>query len=377
MKVLVLNYEYPPLGGGGGRLCRVVAEGLVARGHLVRVVTAGMSHLPRSRDEAGVQVLRPWCLRKAEDECRVHEMAAYLVQAAPQVIRQVSLWRPDVMHAHFVVPTGLLALAASMAFRVPLVVTAHLGDVPGGVPEQTGRIFRVVAPWARMVWRCAVRRTAVSRYVAGLAERAFGRPAVVIPNGCRAPEYVPDFGCDGVPRILFVGRLSVQKNPVLALEALGLVKDLRWHFDVVGDGPLGEELRMAIRRLELEGRCQMHGWLDGGRVRELMRRAQILLISSRNEGLPMAAIEGLWHGLAIVGTRIEGLADVARPGWNGELCEQSPGGLATGLRKLLMSAERLRQAREASYSLAKEFALEKSVGAYESVLAEACRGGGS
>ena len=46
MRILTLNYEHPPLGGGGGRLSAKVAAGLVRRGHAVRILTGGMPHLP-------------------------------------------------------------------------------------------------------------------------------------------------------------------------------------------------------------------------------------------------------------------------------------------------------------------------------------------
>ncbi|GAB4173078.1 MAG: glycosyltransferase family 4 protein [Terrimicrobiaceae bacterium] len=349
----------------------MVAEGLAARGHEVRVVTIGMKHLPTCEQTYGVRVIRPRSWRRSEDTCAVHEMAGYLITALPETIRQLAVWKPDVMHAHFVVPTGVLAWVTASVFRCPLVVTAHLGDVPGGVPEQTEGLFRLAAPMARLVWRSATRRTAVSSFVANLATRAFGSDSEVILNGIPAVKFIPDFQQGNVPRLLMVGRLSVQKNPVMAIEGLGRLRDLEWELDIIGQGPLESAVRKAVAEQGLTQRVRFHGWLEGEIVHCLMRESDVLLMPSLHEGLPMAAVEALWHGLAIVGTRIGGLRDVVRPGQNGALSELHPDSFADALRSLLSSPTRLKAAREASLRLAAEFDFEKSLTAYERVLASA------
>ena len=106
MKILVLCYEYPPVGGGGGRVAASVAEGLVRHGHEVRVVSAGLRHLPHEAVVNGVAVLRPQSFRRREDTCSVPEMALYLLTAFFPAWNLCRTWKPDVIHAHFVVPTA-------------------------------------------------------------------------------------------------------------------------------------------------------------------------------------------------------------------------------------------------------------------------------
>ena len=183
MKILVLCYEYPPLGGGGGRVAQTVAEQLAARGHEVRVQTAGMRHLPARETSGGVEVFRTFAFRAREDRCSVPEMGLFCATSLGPVLRHCREWQPEVMHAHFAMPTGLLAWWARRRTGVPYVLTAHLGDVPGGVPEQTDRLFRLVAPVARRVWREAAAVTAVSSFVQELVERAYGRKVERILNG--------------------------------------------------------------------------------------------------------------------------------------------------------------------------------------------------
>ncbi|MET0253275.1 MAG: glycosyltransferase family 4 protein, partial [Terrimicrobiaceae bacterium] len=121
MKILVLCYEYPPIGGGGGRIAAQVASGLARRGHAVRVLTGGMRHLPRREVRDLVEVVRPFSFRRREDTCTVPEMALYLATGLLPVLRESRKWRPDVVHAHFAVPTGPLALATKLLTGVPYV----------------------------------------------------------------------------------------------------------------------------------------------------------------------------------------------------------------------------------------------------------------
>ena len=249
------------------------------------------------------------------------------------------------------------------------MLTAHLGDVPGGVPEQTDHLFRLVGPLVKPVWRAARHVTAVSRFTAELAARAYGVVPTVIPNGL-PPIPTPQVRVHSPPRIIMAGRLSIQKNPLLALEALALIGNLDWSFDVIGDGPLGPDVRALAEKSGLGGRVILHGWISNAQVADLMAGADILLMPSLNEGLSMVAIEALQHGLAIVASRIGGMRDVVAEGRNGFLCELSPGAFAQKLGALLADASLLERMRHASRQMAGDYDLEKTVVAYENVLRE-------
>ncbi len=374
MRILTLNYEHPPLGGGGGRLSAKVAAGLVRRGHAVRILTGGMSHLPKEVLEEGVEVRRLRSFRRREDTCSVPEMAAWVARAIPSAIAEVRRWKPDVIHAHFAVPTGAVAWAAHKATGIPYVLTAHLGDVPGGVPEQTGDLFRWVKPFTEPIWREASETTAVSSFVAGLAREAYGISPQVILNGMILPDR-REIAPAEVPGLLFVGRMSVQKDPVTVVRALALLKDLPWSCVMIGEGPLMPSVREEISRSGLEGRIELRGWVSSEGVSAAMHEAAILLMPSLSEGLPMVAVEALANGLAIAGSRIGGLADVAIGGENAFLFDLTEGasGLAAALRIPLESADALERARRASSAMASRFDLEHSLDAYEQVLGAAQR----
>jgi glycosyltransferase involved in cell wall biosynthesis len=369
VKILLLCYEYPPVGGGGGRVAAQVAARLASRGHQVRAVTAGMRHLPRSEVRENVEILRPASFRRREDTCTVPEMGLYILTNVWTAVREARQWRPDIVHAHFAVPTGLVALAASLFTGIPYVLTVHLGDVPGGVPEQTDHLFRLVGPFVSPVWHRAEAVTAVSHFVAGLASKAYGVEPVVVPNGVRlvAASTVP---IHSRTRILMAGRLSIQKNPLLAIQALALIREMEWSLEVIGDGPLRVEMEALARREGIADRVTVHGWLSETQVAERMAASDILLMTSLQEGLPMVAIEALQWSLAIVSSQIGGMHDIVDDGQNGFLCELTAPAFAEKLRQLLATPELLKAMRCASREKAAQFDLEKTVSAYESVLEE-------
>jgi glycosyltransferase involved in cell wall biosynthesis len=237
MRLLTLCYEWPPVGGGGGRAARDIAESLVKRGHSVRVQTIRFGDSPRFAQEQGVDVYRTFGFRSKADRCSPAEMAGYLATSALPTLRHLHEFKPDLIHAHFAVPTGALALPSAMLGRIPYVITAHLGDVPDAIPDQTDHLFKRIQPLIRPIWKRASAATGVSQFVADLAQKAYGRPVQVIPNGIRLNNRPPSPDqSQRPPRFIFVGRLNSQKNLHFLPSILSGIKDMPWTLTIVGDG---------------------------------------------------------------------------------------------------------------------------------------------
>ncbi len=374
MRVLVLCHEYPPIGGGGGRVAQDICAGLAARGHDVRLVTAAYKGLPREENQNGVILHRLNSGRRQEFRAGLGAMAGYLLAALPFCLKLMRAWKPDVIHVHFAVPAGALGLALKILTGVPYVITAHLGDVPGGVPEKTGKWFRFIYPFTPPIWRGAAAVCAVSSFTAHLAEEAYpGVTPVVIPNGVDTAEYDPGtLAVHDPPRVAFAGRFVEQKNPAGVIYALNEVKDLPWTCVMAGDGALRPDVQALAEGCGLGGRVSFPGWLTPAEVREQFAESDILFLPSLSEGLPVVGVQGMSMGLALLLSRAGGNPDLVDPPRNGRLFDpQDTAGFASALHGWLTDRAELLSARRASREMAQTFSLERVVAKYEEVLTNA------
>lgn len=373
MRVMVFSHEYPPVGGGGGRAALDTAERLAAWGHQVRVITAHWGSLPRHEILHDVEIFRLPSGRKEPYRAPLGAMAGYVWAAFWEGWKQIRAWKPDVMHVHFAVPAGAVTWALRQLTGVPYVLTAQLGDVPGGAPEKTGKWFRWIYPFTPPIWRSAARAVAVSSFTRDLALQKYPVPIDIIFNGVDLKALHPgEMVAHQPPRIVFAGRLMAQKNPALLVRALADLRDLPWTCTMMGDGPLRAEVEAEIDRCGLRERFTLPGWITPDEVLREFARADILFMPSRSEGLPLVGVQALAMGLALVVSRVGGWADLVEPGRNGYRVDaEDTAGFAAALRELLSDPARLLSYRKASRELAGRFDLDAVVRQYEQVLQSA------
>jgi glycosyltransferase involved in cell wall biosynthesis len=279
-------------------------------------------------------------------------------------------YRPEVIHVHFAVPTGALAFALSILTGIPYVLTAHLGDVPGGVPEKTDQWFRWLMPFTHPIWRRASKVVAVSEYTRQLALRHYPVEIDVIPNGVDLERLVfSEIKLNQTPRIIFAGRFVPQKNPLAIVRVLAAVKDLNWRCAMLGDGFLLESVKRELEKDGLQDRFELPGWVTSEDVLSWFSRSDILFMPSHSEGLPVVGVQALAQGLAIVASNIGGFLDLVDDGQNGYLIEvQDEDGFSHRMRELLSAPKLLLQCRQVSLSKAVQFDIAKITSQYETIL---------
>ncbi len=357
MRILVLNYEFPPIGGGGGRFTADLCRHLARFGHDLRVQTSWFRGLPGHEVHEGYEIYRTWAGRSQAHTCTVPEMAAFLATNLIPALEHAASWRPQVVNVHFAVPTGVLAWIIRKTLGTPYVLSAQLGDVPGGVPVQTDHLFRWVKPFTVPIWRDAAAVTVPSAEVAELVQRAYGLQSHVIPNGVEleALNPLPPMVHEPV-RLVFVGRFSPQKNLVFLLEVLEKLRDLDWRLDLVGDGPLRAELEDLSRRWDLAARIHFHGWVTPEEATAVMRHSDLLVMPSLSEGLPLVGLQALGLGLALATSDHRSFHDIVRDGQNGFTCPVTEAEVfARRLREVLAQPPVLLAMKRASLEMAPRF----------------------
>src|SRR3989304_8422415 len=155
MHILILNSEYPPIGGGASNASAQIAAQLVKLGQQVTVLTAAYKELPREEVVDGVRVLRLPGLRSQPDRSTTSEQIVFMLFAALLGLWRVRRLRPDGVLAFFGAPSGVAAWFWSYFLRLPYLVSLRGGDVPGFRPYDFARQHRLLGPLLRHVWRRA------------------------------------------------------------------------------------------------------------------------------------------------------------------------------------------------------------------------------
>ncbi len=378
MKLLVLNYEYPPVGGGGGRACADLCRELARRGHEVRIITSRAKGLDARQKIDGYLVQRVRTGRRSYEIATFSSMAAYLAAGFFPALAQILRWKPDLVHVHFAVPTGVMAPMLSRLTGTPYVLTAHLGDVPGGVRQKTDRWFRWVYRFTPPIWQRAARVVAVSGYTRQLALKHYPVAIDVIPNGVALPDpstRETPLTAQPIPRLIFAGRFQPQKNLPFLIDTLGRLKELPWRLTMVGDGPEREQIQARVQANQIQERVDFPGWISSEEVWQRLGESDILAMPSLSEGLPVVGVHALAQGVAIIANRAGGLVDLVEDGVNGRLCEIGDGECyEDALRWALTDQERLGKAKRASQALAQRYDIASIAERYEALFLEAAQG---
>jgi glycosyltransferase involved in cell wall biosynthesis len=308
VKILTLNYEYPPLGGGASPVAQAVCRELAAQGDRVDVVTMAFHGLPELEEEPNLRVLRVPCLRKERHICHGHELLSWMVTAYGRARRLLRGGRYDLIHCHFFLPCGVVARRLAAESGLPYVVTAHGTDVPGYNPDRFRAMHAVLRPFWRKIVRDASAITSPSRWLAGLIERSYGAPVgvTIIPNGIDESWIRPG---PGRKSILFVSRLLRRKGAQFLLPAVAGLSE-EWEVHVVGEGPFRGQLEEIARRLPRP--VTFHGWVENGsaELAALYRDASIFVFPSLAENFPVSLLEAMAAGCAIVASDLESCREV-------------------------------------------------------------------
>jgi len=336
MHILILNSEYPPIGGGASNASAQIAAQLVKLGQQVTVLTAAYKEFPREEVVDGVRVLRLPGLRSQPDRSTTGEQIVFMLSAALLGLWRVRRLRPDGVLAFFGAPSGVAAWFWSYFLRLPYLVSLRGGDVPGFRPYDFARQHRLLGPLLRRVWRRAGAVVANSEGLRALGLAFEPQVAIqVIPNGVDLESFSPGERPWEPPRLLFVGRIVYQKGLDLLFSALAQSKIKDWRLTLAGDGPRLEQLRQQAKALGIEGQVQFLGWQSRERLPEIYRQANLFVYPSRHEGMPNAVLEAMASGLPVLATRIAGNEELVSEGTGILAPPEDATALAAALRTLL------------------------------------------
>lgn len=373
MRILMLDNEFPPLGGGTGVVNYHLLKEL-ARSPEVTVDLVTSSRTPRSY-EVERFAERITIHKVPVDNRNIHhatnrELLRYSRRGLLMCYGLMRAHRYDLSFAFAGVPAGVMSYALHLTHRLPYIVSLQGPDVPG-FEARYNRIYPLLAPLLRLVWAQAAAVTAISAQHRALAQRTLpGLEIPVIANGVAADVFTPAAEPHGGPTtIVCVGRLIERKGQHHLLRAFaGLLARAGGEpprLLLVGTGDAEPQLKQLAHDLGIGHAVEFAGFVPRERMPEVYRRADIFVLPSQSEGMSIALLEAMACGLPVVVTDTGGTDELVRPGGNGLVVawgdvaglEAALAGLAAdaGLRRTMGAAARQTAVRTAWPEIARQY----------------------
>lgn len=313
-------------------------------------------------DAPAWRVVDPW---PVEWRVRVSPMSPVCFVRALLIILGYRLGgRLGLLHLHMT-NRGSVARKGMMTWLgwllgVPVIVHLQGSGIDKGFERLPG--------FAQALLRCTLRRArfvvVLGRYWRDFAVDRVGvdpERVAIIPNGVPDPGSPPVRPNGGPCQLLFLGRLGERKGTPEVLEALAepRLAALDWTITFAGDGDVDLMSRRAAE-LGLGDRSSFLGWVDGARVRHLLAESEVLVLPSHAEGLPVAVLEAMAAGLAIVTTPVGAIEDAITSGENGLLVPVGDTeALADAIASLILQPELRRRLQQAARErFARDFIVE-------------------
>jgi len=282
------------------------------------------------------------------------------------------------LHAHFASLPAITAMLASILAGLPFTFTAHAKDI--FLRGRSRRLLRALILRAEHVVTVSEFN---HRWLTSLAGSRIPSGRIVrIYNGVDLERFVPSSSrpSDGPPLILAIGRLVEKKGFSDLVQACATLRDagLSFRCEIVGKGPLREDLERRIAACGLVGSVRLVGPLPQAEIARRLRTATLLAApcvvgeDGNRDGLPQVILEAMASGLPLVATRVTGIPEAVQDGVTGRIVE--PGRqalLAEALADLISDVDlRIRMGRAARQSAEALFDRRANVALLDEILSD-------
>jgi glycosyltransferase involved in cell wall biosynthesis len=326
MKVLFLNYEYPPLGGGASVATEAILKEWGEDPNMeVHLVTAGIGkEVEHVRVGEHVHIHR---LPIGKDPSRLHSQSLRDIFVyswkAWFFMRGLSSQKSfDITLAFFTVPCGFLAYLLKLFRGVPYVVSLRGADVPG-FSEKYDQFYLFAKPLVRFLWAQAEKVIPNSIGIRTLARETNPVQLMeIIENGVDTENFQPKQSGKLMSPVIFIStsRLTPRKGIHFLIEAFALAvkqTSVPILLQLIGEGEQKELLETRVKELGIADRVQFLGRVEHYLLPQFYQKAHVFVLPSKNEGMSNSALEALASGLPLIVSGTGGMQELVTEGTNG------------------------------------------------------------
>lgn len=377
MRLLMLNNEFPPLGGGTGTVNQAMLERFAQVPDLeIDLITSAPGQT--SEEEVFASNIR---LHKVPIRNRnIHhssnrELIEYAARAFAKALKLNRENPYELCFAWSAVPAGAVAWSLRRISGLRYMVRVCGPDLPG-FEKRYRTMHTLLAPLLRQVLRGADKLIAKSvkemELIRAVDERL---ESMLIPNGVDLSRFAPAAPAPdhGPLKLLCVGRLIERKGQHHLIEALKRLTDegVDVTLDLVGTGDAQGEYEARVAQLGLKERIHFLGYIPRNRIATHYSAAHVFVLPSYNEGMSVALLEAMAAGLAVVVTPTGGTDELVEPEVNGLIFNWGDvSALTSQLRRLALDRSLARKMGEASRRRAKDFSWNSAAQRYREIFAQ-------
>ncbi len=326
MKILIINHEFPPVGGGGATASAEISKHLAGFGNDVTVLTGSYKGLPKENLLNNCKILRIKSFRRDVHTGSIQDYLFFTLNSIFFSIKNINKTSFDKVFAFFTIPSGLTALFIKKIHNIPYIVFLRGIDVPGFYGGKFSVLNKLLKPLIKYIWVNAEYIVANSHSLKELALKTLDkRPIYVIPNGVDGLfQPVSERKKEGIVKLIYIGRLSKQKNLDNLLLAVSLAKKDTancFTLEIIGEGPEKKSLVNRCSELGISDIVLFSGWVERDKIPQIYNRSDIFVSVSLDEGMSNSLLEAMASGLPVVVSNITAHRELVESGVNGYLID--------------------------------------------------------
>jgi L-malate glycosyltransferase len=378
IRILFLNYEYPPLGGGAATASSNIMRefskipdlevDLVTSSHdesfhLENLASSIKIHkLPIGKNQKNLHF-------QSKKDLLVYSWKAYWY--SKKLIKKNSY---QLTHSFFSVPCGFLSLLFKWQYKIPYIISLRGADVPG-YAERFSWLYTFLKPLIKFIWKKADAVVSNSEGLKDLALKSKPDQKIdIIHNGTDIQNFKPDDNIKNKEKFIVTlggSRVAARKGIRYLIEAVRELsqKYPQIYVTIIGEGSEKESLENLAEKLKIKDKINFLGWVDYKveykKIASYYQEASVFVLPSLNEGMSNAMLEALASGLPILATDTGGTRELVQDGENGFIIKMRDSKDIADKIEILIKDENLcRRMGENSRRKAESMSWEKVAGEY-------------